>query len=652
MHPSLTLSQSVKARIPLVLRRRAIAAAQPTASLEERLIFISSVPPGQNDKSLLPVFHALLDPTRIPAIIDKLESLGSPAVQENVELELLSVSVAVRACLKLLECNSAPTSAFPDMWGNLWPWILFNDTYGDILPMPATVGKPRQRYAEYVLLICSFHSNTEGEKILIPLIPDICRVFGRAWPQLVRAKPAEEDYEVCDAAINNLVDALSRWVQGPHWSATACAELIAGTGGTAADLASLIVSRFAQYFPIPEDTPKDQLRSCLNNLSLFALQVAGVIETYPCDPALRQGLMEAGLVSAQTLFCRALSDGTFSPSKEDLGACCSILLVYLDISPRHRWITEALRAGYFALTLKIVPRLEAEVQLKAFGILTTSTVFHSSLSALRQELLDVRALDSQVLNLKTKAPHAHASWEAAMTIIQDRFKTLDAYNTGELRIPVPCYNEECARISIKKEKKCCGGCRVAHYCSISCQMQDWRDSHRHFCWFLAPSHDKRQWQIAPRDNAFFQALTYHEFCIREAHIARLYLDFARKSPTKIPYIMFDYRERGLCSIVLDALDEIDSGLSGDTVRAVIDSGHGRILFHIMRWDDGDLDEVSLKLLPPFFATNFWDGLSAIAAKVRSGADGDEVGLDQYHAEVVELMKDGMGKEVVTATFTS
>lgn len=35
--------------------------------------------------------------------------------------------------------------------------------------------------------------------------------------------------------------------------------------------------------------------------------------------------------------------------------------------------------------------------------------------------------------------------------------------------------------SIPKSFKCCGGCKVVHYCSVDCQKKDWRCGHREAC---------------------------------------------------------------------------------------------------------------------------------------------------------------------------
>ncbi|KAJ6473424.1 hypothetical protein C8R47DRAFT_719794 [Mycena vitilis] len=84
--------------------------------------------PAAQQLATLPAFHFIADPIRIPSAA-QFDGLSIPA-QNTV--------ARARTSLRAVgDLSNMPSSAFPNLWLNLWPWYLFFfQSYGDELPDP------------------------------------------------------------------------------------------------------------------------------------------------------------------------------------------------------------------------------------------------------------------------------------------------------------------------------------------------------------------------------------------------------------------------------------------------------------------------------------------------------------------------------------
>lgn len=104
-------------------------------------------------------------------------------------------------------------------------------------------------------------------------------------------------------------------------------------------------------------------------------------------PEFHAALLSHGIATALTTVCRALSHSALEVAEIQLKGFLWALADNLGVFPRHRWITESLRAGllpaifscgagrHIERTGKILVRL-------LHDILPASTVYHSVLSQL------------------------------------------------------------------------------------------------------------------------------------------------------------------------------------------------------------------------------------------------------------------------------
>ncbi|KAK7002370.1 hypothetical protein R3P38DRAFT_1732528 [Favolaschia claudopus] len=444
MHPCLQLSASTRAKIPLRIRRASLEACRISASPEERSSLIDKVIhwPPPSLIPLLPVFHAFLEHSlihRISDILDRLDSLSETSEQLHVfRHEIFYAMGSLRAVSMILRQNAAPADAFSDLWKNLWPWIQFLEGYQDVLP--ETLITASERGITTTVFISALRENPEAEELMLLSLVDICSILGGAWFHLVHADVTR--YQAAGEVLDMLLECLRVLIGHPTWSRAAADALVTGAGpGTAADLASLALIQLNRYLPTtrPYIFP-NKLIFALDNLIVFLGDASGIIdEELKFDPVFREALLAKGLVTLLTRLCRAGFEGNLPVDTQEM--FYEILLTYLHPYPRHRWTTEALQAEFLHTVFQAAKRLPESID-DVFDRLSSTTMLHSSLSQLRVSLNAIEDLDAQVMDLKINSLPAFRHWDRFISVVQDRFTALDAYNAGNLKIPVACHNFE------------------------------------------------------------------------------------------------------------------------------------------------------------------------------------------------------------------
>ncbi|KAK6974593.1 hypothetical protein R3P38DRAFT_597586 [Favolaschia claudopus] len=510
MHQSLRLSDAARSKIPLQSRRSAIAAANPSACLEERVIFMQNITriPWTVDilVPFLPVLYAILDPIRIPSISNALDGPGDVVQDSHVGLEIFCVSNSLRGILTLVRAKRVPFGASSDIWKNVWPWLQFTEMYHEIL----TADLIADRYVQQVLFIATLRRNPEAAKTMATDIVDISIFLGRAWTQLLQAD--DRDNKAAGTALISLPDCLQSWTEHPDWSRSAADGLIVGAGGSAADLASLVLLHLNRFLP-NNYSPLDQehITLALGSLITFIGNTCGTLAQF--DPAFGETLLRMGLVTSLITLSLAVFDGSLSADISDDVSYYEFLLAFLRSCPRYQRVVEALRAGFLPTVLQAgtaLPRCRAAL----FKTLLSATTLHSSLSQLRASLGQIKDINEKARFIKEKSPPFYQSWQDFMAVLEDRFLALDAYNAGGFNVPIGCHNHECGGTFYKPKIKVCSGCTVAYYCSKACQRTDWLAGHRQFCkascvgWRSNKGCHPEHSSMTARDNSFLHTLLY------------------------------------------------------------------------------------------------------------------------------------------------
>ncbi|KAK7002387.1 hypothetical protein R3P38DRAFT_3042707 [Favolaschia claudopus] len=591
MHQSLRLSDAARSKIPLQFRKSAIAAANPSASLKERAIFMQNITriPWTIDvlAPLLPVLYAVLDPIRIPPLSSSLDGPGDVVRDSHVDWRCSASTNSLRGMLTVVRSKRV---SFERM-----AWHQFAETYHEILT--------------------------------VDLIAD------RARAHLLQADA--RDNAAANTALIALPDCLQFWIEHPDWSRSAADGVIVGAGGSAADLASLALLHLNRFLP-NRSSPLDHDRTTVALGSLISfIQCTNHEARPPFGLGFVDVLLEMGLVTSLTNLSRAVFDGSLPADVSNL-SYYEYLLAFLRPCPRHQRVVEALRAGFLPTVLQAgiaLPRCRALL----FDSLSSVTTLHSSLSQIRASLGQIKDINEKARFIKESSRPFYKSWQNFMAVLKDRFQALDAYNAGGLNVPICCHNHECAGTFHKQEMKVCSGCTIAYYCSKACQQTDWLAGHRQFCTRLSwrsrvechPEHSP----MTARNNSFLHTLLYWEFRSRQKEIARGYLRFMQNKPDKTPYMLFDFRH-GACQIQIDEIAELDSALTSVAVGAVAARGE-RILFNLTR--GSEYHDIIPRLFPPFVASReFLAGLRTIAAGMPSGAG--EKQLEECCPAVMRLME--------------
>ncbi|KAJ7601546.1 hypothetical protein DFH06DRAFT_1153910 [Mycena polygramma] len=422
MHPSLRLSKLSK--LPSALRKRATAAASGSQGeflkLAEELR--AALIPPEHSALLLPAFYATLGTAEIPLVLEQLDTTSMQI--ETIRVRIVQVLGNLKMMAILGGLKSISTAAFVDLWLRVWPWIEFLDEYQDHLPGIEHFSQT-ERYSVYLALLLLFRREDETS-VLMDSMAGPYAILGKAWSHFVHRY--EEDaahlQDVC------LFLSFSRvlWGDARGQDPTIPFEgLITGAGGTRTDFASLVVSHLIR---IVTDPP--------------FVGTAAIILVLPQegrDPSLRDALLAQGIVRALTTAALAFSSGPSDVRATVLKGILTSLVNYLGCFPRHRWVTESLRAGLLGVVFSS-PHLPKSgdflrALLRPGGVLPRSTVYHSVLSQPRLSLLEVRDRNAAAA---FGDPEILEHWVHFLGLAEKRFQLVDLYHAGSSNAMRACDN--------------------------------------------------------------------------------------------------------------------------------------------------------------------------------------------------------------------
>ncbi|KAJ7616365.1 hypothetical protein DFH06DRAFT_1483845 [Mycena polygramma] len=615
MHRSLQLNLS---KLPLSLRTTATAAT--SGSREDLRTLVEKIPdlPAEHLPFLLPVFYSGLECTDIPAILEQLD-VSSPRV-ENIAMRITQVIFCLQGTSYLGIYRAIRSDAIVDLWRRVWPWIEFLDQYQDYLQRTGI--QLLDLYSLCMSLFRIFREN-EGANKLLDSTEGPHAVAGRAWRHLIHAKEDEGFSDMCYF--------LSAWFRNQTWDPVTFEALVAGAGGTRNDLASLVLLHLDRLFPSHDTVVTSQTLSHVVGI----LYLVGKIGR-EWDLALRDALLAQGIVTALTNAGRALSSCPLPVAEIEMKSIFTALVDDLACFPRHRRITDSLRAGLLHVifncgSARHRQRTGAFLRYLLQDILPPATVYHSVLTQLRLSLAEVCDRDATAVFAD---PEILKHWLHFVELVEKRLQVVDLYNMGSLGTTTACNSLKCARISAKYELQRCSGCSLSYYCSRTCQTDDWRyGGHRERCRALSSRGDHPSMFMSARDRSFLRMLVHHDYIARREDIALDHLFHMQGNLGPfLPYTLFDYSE-GTCEVQTRTCAELDPSFLEEAVRSA--ASGGRMQLHLVKVLDGK-GSATWSIPLRSASGDVVQGLTAIARAVPPDAVSDE-DLELYRPAIQNLL---------------
>ncbi|KAJ6477502.1 hypothetical protein C8R45DRAFT_1101831 [Mycena sanguinolenta] len=445
--------------IPSPIGFKVLAAAAAFGSYAETLALFKSM--RDRDPSnlplLLPAFYTSLDPARISSILARFDSSGWP----HISSEISQAHLCLRAISIIARAHAIPDGSFADLWKHVWPWIEFLDEYEDSLS-GHDFGDATVRYMVSLVIIRLLH-NDEGARPLIDTTPGVYVVVGRAWRHFLR----EEGDKY--GGLFDVSYLLSVWTQNKDWKSSAFKEIVTGSGGTQADLASIVVSHIKYVLPFPDSPVLPQ--TTIHFIGLVSIVYSKTITGHR-HPTFEDALLSAGIVvpltTALRALCRSPLDNVDAPLKPLFSALVDYISSYFPL-----WLPESLRTGLLEIMFAPLHREAISPSLPQLlqDVFAPASVYHSVLVQLQMSLLQVRNRNAAAI---FDHPDVLAYWQSLIRLFESRFRVLNEYDAGALMVTTACNDFECGEIRPKQELSRCGGCLTVYYCSPACQTNDWR----------------------------------------------------------------------------------------------------------------------------------------------------------------------------------
>ncbi|KAJ6451737.1 hypothetical protein C8R45DRAFT_1223724 [Mycena sanguinolenta] len=572
MHAS--LSESNFSRLPQSLRIRAIAAVSGSDALDETMALMSDLDEMEPQyRSLtIPVFCTPLNPANIPTLLARFDVSG----WTSIRFEILHAHLCLRGIWELGDHNAIVRGAFVAIWQRVWPWIEFLDEYGDSFSQ-SDENFRKTRYSVF-LSMRFLHGNKEAAK-LIESTPGLYVVVWRAWRCFIDVEDVK--------GMGDVAYFLALETKAGGWSAPTLEDLVIGTGGTRADLASIIISHIALLLPNPDCPVTPSIA-----FHLAAVIYIGVNQnaTSHRAPVLQKFLLSHGAVTAITTAARALCRSPLENAADGLKGLLCILVDQISLRAPTS-LPESLRTGLLHLIFTSQHRAAIYPYLVTLlaNVLPPATVYHSVLMDLQNYLPPFRDRDaSTIFNDPTLVAHL----ESFVALVGSRLSVMDQYNTGALLAPRACDNldvgrnilqaslfiicAKCIKIGPKRELQRCSRCLTMYYCSRTCQSADWYSGHRLACNKLL-LRGKEFAHISGRNRSFLRALAYYTTRQEEATQKRLL--FVEQHPDQLSCGGLDFTA-GECAIEIGGLDEVTPDFELEAAR--ITRSGGQLQLYLMR----------------------------------------------------------------------
>ncbi|RDB15340.1 hypothetical protein Hypma_004680 [Hypsizygus marmoreus] len=238
------------------------------------------------------------------------------------------------------------------------------------------------------------------------------------------------------------------------------------------------------------------------------------------------------------------SDHRYNEIMLCIGSIYQIISRAFATTDSARWLLKAVSYGLIPCVLRStlwLPSKMVDMHIVILRILASQTIFRPLLKSFG------KALESKaVKDVERMIPQHGKFWEAWLMFTQQVNGMLvlkASFDRAEIgKVIRKCSAPECYMIEAAGGLRSCSACKVAVYCSASCQKQDWQGgNHRPICKFICESSGNLR-LLDARDIAFF-ALWSEEALVQQCHKIMYLRDQAlikRASPTRPLGLLFDF----------------------------------------------------------------------------------------------------------------
>ncbi|KAJ7902297.1 hypothetical protein B0H13DRAFT_1882672 [Mycena leptocephala] len=560
----------------------------------------------------LPVLYLHLDPSTIPTP-DALDNAARPTCIDAACTALQALSYFAD-----LPVFSNCVDACWDLWQRAWPWILFFHTYWEYIPGY----DPREQAAArlcHCSLVARLRAQTKTHHVSSAQ-PGLRSIFSRAWTTLLLDEDVTEDPNLLTRS-TCLLPALGRDMQIPQ----NFEEVVDGADGSFDRLASAIIKQISLIVASTQ-TDTITIGALANVVGLLAIPESEWKEEW-ISVLLRRGIITPVVAALRALTSRAAArfpqEFTFSTVNEFFRA----LMVCITTPPGYPWLAEALRAGLLHCLISFAKQGSCYTDFVTFfvgpgndhvfadvpgGIIPLGLISHAVLTQIKKALNDVQKLAD---DRRFRESPVFGDWEKLVVLAKTRIAVLDSWEAAGGLSSLACDNMLCGNIEPKTNFKRCAGCQSANYCSVECQLTDWKDGHQAVCDELRCVRRQYPEIASTRERAFMRALMDHDYQHLVYDISRREVLFMRDCPGQDHIVVLDYTKPGGVLFQVDSKDAIVPHAHLDVELPVqwdrLTRSGGRMKMHFMYLLEG------LQFKPRVFplradSTEFYEGLLTIA----------------------------------------
>ncbi|KAJ6463032.1 hypothetical protein C8R47DRAFT_84729 [Mycena vitilis] len=476
------------------------------------------------DFPFLPVLFANLDPTRIPDS----QSLDTSSPEANA---LAMLAMAMRSITILVDVREIPVGVYPELWPRIWTWMQCILLYRRFLSPPITEDALRAKFLNLLRPWIQDDQITD----LIHETPGVHSFVARTWaglphistPGFIATRMAVYDFIFTTSARPADLE-----------------ELIEGAGGSADNLAKLLVSHIKMNCEGSTSLDDVQLLS-LSYIIVF-IRVGVVKQTLSIH-----SLLGAGLVGALTAALFPLSGDEMrkqveSATEVTLEHCVEFLSDCVCTEAGYPRLPEALDAGLLRAIVKLArmnPSGNILWNLQQFlcAHLPGGMVYYPVVAAIQSSIPPVE--ETPDADRFGKSP-IFRDWLACLDLACERSLVFGLLHSPAYESIRFCNNYllKCRTIKKRSDMKRCSGCSRAYYCSLECQSFAWKHGgHRAFCALQPHSPPPNRVHFPRRrDDAFMRLLILHHYQTNKFDILLKQLNFIHTQQSTKFCTVFDF----------------------------------------------------------------------------------------------------------------
>ncbi|KAJ7445572.1 hypothetical protein B0H11DRAFT_2249462 [Mycena galericulata] len=472
---------------------------------------------------LLRVYFILLHPARIPDEADL----------DSCHVRIVHIVNAALCAVKAV-CyirNYIPRQLCEDLWPRLWSWVNFALTYHEfligILPQD-TLPSAKHLALSCLHLASVFIADPQYQHTIVH-VPDFYRLATRAWVWLLESP-------LVTASEETNVAMVLQFLGDPHANA---AQMIDAAGGMY-PLAKLVAAQFDAVCPNRSSAIPDGKRHILRYLVYLLIALDTFFYRSSEPERLWVAIIPLGIVPRLINTSENLLRTLTTQSALVLRKCLYLLVKALRSRTGYRTLGAAIRSGLLYLIVscarhQLEPETSDSLVILLQRVLAPATIFYHVLDAL-QEVLPPLLDDTPPF-----PPNILEAWNALTDSAVERFPVLAKLQKNTSSSRRACDNLDCRVICEKTDLRCCSRCQYSLYCSLTCQLADWRQGHRDTCAAHRDHRARYVLRYGYRERAFFSALLNRDYQSHRTSIASHLATLWASVPDAHAFTLFDYR---------------------------------------------------------------------------------------------------------------